>query len=229
MKKPQYLTLSQFLTGATVFEGGLLVVAFLLGWLVNISPTAQLTWSWKDFGLGVAATSPMLLVLAAGWMSKLNGMQQIRELVRNLLGPFLVRCRLLDMLFLALLAGVCEEVLFRGLLYTFLDQWSNTLAVVVSSVMFALAHAVTPFYTFFAGVMGLYLCALMAMDQTPNLLIPITAHTLYDFAGIILIARDYRGHQTRPAADNAGAQEERPDEPDSSETPAEESDQISEW
>ena len=195
MKKPEYLTLSQFLTGATVFEGGLLLVAFLLGWLVDISPTEQLAWSWEDFGLGVAATVPMLLFLAAGWLSKLNGMQQIREMVRDLLGPFLVRCRLIDMLFLALLAGVCEEVLFRGLVYAFIDQWSNTLAVIVSSVIFALAHAITPFYTVFAGVMGLYLCALIAMDQSPNLLIPMTAHTLYDFVGILLIAHDYRKSQ----------------------------------
>ena len=195
-KPPRFLTLSQFLTGATVFEGGLLLVAFLLGWLVDIHPTSHLYWSWEDFGLGILATGPMLLLLAAAWLSPFGSLRRIRELVRDLLGPFLVRCRLIDLLFLALLAGVCEEVLFRGLVYLFLDQWSNSLAVIVSSVIFALAHAVTPFYTFFAGILGLYLCALIASDPTPNLLIPMTAHTLYDFVGLILIARDFRSHQS---------------------------------
>ena len=38
------LTLSQFLTGAGLFEGGMLLVAFALGFLMDVHPTAELHW-----------------------------------------------------------------------------------------------------------------------------------------------------------------------------------------
>ena len=68
---PQTLTLTQFLIGAALFEGGLLLVAFILGALVGLNPTAELQWIGKDFGLGfvathVAATGCVLAVPGAG-------------------------------------------------------------------------------------------------------------------------------------------------------------------
>ena len=54
---PEPITQSQFLIGAGLFEGGLLVVALVLGRLVGTDATAQLYWSWRDFGLGLLATS----------------------------------------------------------------------------------------------------------------------------------------------------------------------------
>lgn len=190
--EPEQLTLSQFLVGAAVFEGGLLLIAFALGWLVGVHPTAELTWSLKDFGHGLLATLPMLLLLAACWISRSKGLKQIRGFLRDVLGPFLDRCRLIDILFLALLAGVCEEVLFRGLVYQFIRPFNPTLAIIVTSLLFAAAHAITPLYAFLAGFMGLYLTALMTVDPSPNLLIPITAHTAYDFIGFLLVTWDYR-------------------------------------
>jgi hypothetical protein len=47
------LSHSQFLTTVALFEGGLLVAAFLGGWLLDCPPTATLTWSFEDFGLGL--------------------------------------------------------------------------------------------------------------------------------------------------------------------------------
>lgn len=191
---PERLTLPQFLVGAAIFEGGLLVVAFVLGWLVEIHPTEQLVWSASDFGAGLVATLPMLLLLAFCWRSGNTGLNEIRVFLRDIIGPFLDRCRLIDILCLALLAGVCEEVLFRGLVYQFLDPYSRSLAIIVTSVLFGAAHAITPLYAFLAGFIGLYLTALMTIDATPNLLIPMTAHTAYDFIAFLLVMSDYRRH-----------------------------------
>jgi membrane protease YdiL (CAAX protease family) len=194
---PESLTLSQFLIGAGLFEGALLLVAFALGLLVNVHPTSELHWIWADFGIGLLATVPMLLLLAACWLSKANGLRQIREFLTEILGPLLDRCRLIDILFLALLAGVCEEVLFRGLVYQFIREWNPTLAVIVSNVLFGLAHAITALYAWLAGIIGLYLTALMSFDSTPNLLIPVTTHTTYDFIAFLLVRWDYRTRQLR--------------------------------
>lgn len=198
-KPQQTFTLSQFLIGAALFEGGLLVVSFVLGALVGVNPTKELQWIGKDFGIGLLATVPMLLLLAACWLSQWQGLRQIRRFLRSTLGPLLNQCRLIDIFFLALLAGVCEEVLFRGLVYQFIRDWNPTLAVIVANVLFGLAHSITPLYAWLAGFIGLYLTALMTVDSSPNLLIPVTAHTAYDFIGFMLVRWDYRRNREAAA------------------------------
>lgn len=188
------MTLSQFLTGAAIFEGLLLLAAFLGGVLVGESPTRHLYWSGEDFSLGLLATGPMLLVLAACFLTRAPGLMAIRVFLRDTLGPFLDRCRVVDLLFLALLAGVCEEILFRGLIYFSIRDWNPALAVILCNLLFGAAHAITPLYALLAAFLGLYLTALVAADSSPNLLIPITTHTAYDLIGFLIVVRDYRRH-----------------------------------
>jgi hypothetical protein len=66
------------------------------------------------------------------------------------------------------------------------------LAVVITNVLFGRAHAVTPMYALRAAFIGIYLTALLAADSTPNLLIPITAHAVYDLIAFTVVIRDYR-------------------------------------
>jgi len=186
------MTHSQFLIGAGLFEGGLLVVALVLGRIVGVNPTAELFWSVRDFGIGLLATIPMLLLLVAAYLTSFAPLKQIREFLRDAIGPFLHRCRLIDILLLALLAGVCEEILFRGFLYQWINVSNPTLAVMFTNVLFGFAHAVTPMYALLAGFIGLYLTALMTIDGTPNLLIPITAHSAYDFVAFLIVLWDFR-------------------------------------
>lgn len=191
-ENPRTMTVSQFLVGAGVFEGGMLIIAFALGWLVNVHPTAELDWTWQAAWMGVVATGPLLLFLLAGFLSRSGGLRQIREFLIEVLGPMLHGCRLIDILFLALLAGVCEEVLFRGLVYQWANAINPTFAIILTNVLFGLAHAITPMYAWLAGIMGLYLTALMTLTSEPNLLIPIVAHTLYDFIAFLVVRWDFR-------------------------------------
>ncbi len=189
------LTQSQFLIGAGLFEGGLLVVALVLGRIVGIDATAQLHWNVRDFGLGLIATLPMLLLLVVAYATSFPALQQIRVFLRDVIGPYLHRCRMIDIFFLALLAGVCEEILFRGFLYQWMNAWNPTLAIMFTNVLFGFAHAVTPMYALLAGFIGLYLTSLMMIDGTPNLLIPVTAHSAYDFVAFLVVLWDYRRHR----------------------------------
>lgn len=175
-----------------LFEGGLLALAFAGGWLLDCSPTATLTWSLEDLGLGLLATVPMVLLLAVLVLSKSAAMVRIREFQRDAIGPLLIKCRWYDIVLLALLAGICEETLFRGFLFLWLAGFNSVLAVLISNLAFGAAHAVTALYGILAAFMGLYLTALLAVDPTPNLLIPITAHTVYDIVAFGLVIRDYR-------------------------------------
>ena len=186
------LSHSKFLTTVALFEGGLLAAAFLGGWLLDCPPTATLTWSFEDFGLGLLATVPMLVVLAICALSSSEAMKKIRAFQRDTVGHLLDECRWYDIVLLALLAGVCEEVLFRGFLFLWLVRFNSVIAVLISNLAFGAAHAATPLYGILAAFLGLYLTALIAVDPTPNLLIPITAHTVYDIAAFALVLRDYR-------------------------------------
>ena len=186
------ITHPQFLISAAAFEGILLLVAFVLGWLMKCHPTAKLEWSWNDLWLGILATIPLLLLLTICFLSTAKGIVAIRVFLRETMGPLLNRCNLLDLFLLALLAGLCEEILFRGFLYFLIEPWNAMLAVVISNLLFGAAHAITPFYAMLAAFMGLYLTALLAADSTPNLLIPITAHTVYDFVAFLVVVWDYR-------------------------------------
>lgn len=199
-QQPETMTHSQFLLAAGLFEGALLVAAFLLGWLAGVNPTAQLRWSSSDLLMGCLATGPMLLLLLACFLSRWKGLTTIRDFLRDAVGPLLNRCRVHDLLLLALLAGLCEEVLFRGFLYGWLAPIHPMLAILVTNVLFGAAHAVTPVYGLLAAFLGLYLTALLAADPTPNLLIPIVAHTLYDFVAFLVLVRDYRRFRRLPDA-----------------------------
>jgi membrane protease YdiL (CAAX protease family) len=64
----------------------------------------------------------------------------------------------------------------------------------ITNLLFGLAHAVTPLYVVLAAFLGLYLTAFMVVDPTPNLLIPITAHSLYDLIAFAVVLWDYRRH-----------------------------------
>ena len=164
------LTHSQFLVAAALLEGGLLVAAFALGWIVGHNPTATLFWN----------------------------LNRIREFMRDTIGPFLARCRLIDLVLLAMLAGMCEEILFRGLVFQFLSEFDRGMAIIVSNLLFALAHVVTPLYAFLAAMAGLYLTALLVVDPSPNLLLPIVAHAAYDFIAFLVVVRDFKRHR-RPS------------------------------
>ena len=200
-RPPLKLTQSQFLIGAGLLEGGLLATAFFLGWLMDYWPTQDLRWDALDFGYGLAATGPLFLLMFAMLILPGSGVQQIREFLRDTMGPLLIRCRMLDLFFLALLAGLCEEILFRGFLYGWMSQHNHILAVILCNLIFALAHWVTPMYGFLAAMAGLYLTALLAVDPSPNLLLPVTTHTVYDFVAFLLVAADFRRHRQSQVAD----------------------------
>lgn len=199
---PEELTHRQFLAAAGLFEAGLLVLAFGGGWLTEVNPTAMLTLRGDDALLGLLASIPMLLMLTICMLSRSSGMAQIRSFLRDSAGVYLVRCSWADLFLLAVLAGVCEEIFFRGFLYAWISHWNPVLAVMMSNLLFALAHAVTPLYALLAGFLGLYLTALVSVDATPNLLIPVIAHALYDLIAFAVVIHDYRRHADR--ADDSG-------------------------
>jgi membrane protease YdiL (CAAX protease family) len=113
------------------------------------------------------------------------------------LGPILARRSPAELALLAALAGVGEELLFRGLLQAGLMRvMPSYLALVCASALFGLAHFATSTYAIVAGLMGLYLGGIFLLQG--NLLAPIVTHALYDFVALLLVVRRYQVTQGQP-------------------------------
>jgi membrane protease YdiL (CAAX protease family) len=100
------------------------------------------------------------------------------------------------LLYLSLLAGFTEEVLFRGLLQPLLEsRWGWSVGIVLSNVCFAMAHFITPLYAILAGLTGLYLGFAMDFGGERNLLNPIVIHAAYDFLAFLAVVQSYRAER----------------------------------
>jgi membrane protease YdiL (CAAX protease family) len=137
---------------------------------------------------GVGVTVPVLGFLGYQWIQikRLDptGYEPLRKQLGGAIG-FLPRTDSEYRVFrlLALTAGICEEILFRGYLIwyagTFIGTWP---AVVLTSIAFGLGHWYQgPSGVLKTGVVGLLAGALLVASQ--SLLWPIILHAAVDLQG----------------------------------------------
>lgn len=182
-----------FFKTACYFEASLLLVALILGWLTDIDPFASLAFSDKGLAEGLLATLPLIIILFAIQQLPYEPLQKIMALLQETLGAYLYKRHWTDLLILATIAGFSEEVLFRGFLQPWLENaWNTTAGLIVSNLVFALVHAVTPLYALLALLIGLYLGIFLDFEGERKLLVPIVIHAVYDFVAFIVILRNYR-------------------------------------
>ena len=99
---------------------------------------------------------------------------------------------------LATVAGIGEELLFRGLIQNALARLiPSPASLLATSILFGLAHFVTSTYALIAGLMGLYLGGLFLLQG--SLVAPIVTHAVYDFFALLLVARRYTIAQPPPS------------------------------
>lgn len=192
---PLELPRRQFLYGATLVEGGLLLLAVVLAWFLEIPLRPLLTADPQAVLWGVGATIPLVLIFWATYYRPKAGFRTMKDFLHEALGPPLAACRWYELLWVAALAGLGEELLFRGVLQTWLQQWGEGPSWILSNLVFAFCHAITPTYVVMAFLMGLILSGLMEVPHERSLLTPIITHGLYDFVAFIVIARDWRKQQ----------------------------------
>jgi membrane protease YdiL (CAAX protease family) len=182
-----------FFFKACCFEASLILVAMILGWIAGIDPFANLVFSEGAVLAGFIGTLPMILLFRLAEALKEESFQKIRRLLLETLGPSLHKQHWSDLLMLAAIAGLSEEILFRGVIQPWLEAaWGMPLGLIVCNVLFGLAHAVTPLYTVLAFMIGIYLSLTMDYGGERHLLTPIMIHALYDFWAFLVLVKAYR-------------------------------------
>ncbi len=121
---------------ALFYAGGLLAVVLAVLPMGRDAPPAlalrKAGWRYAVFG----ALGTLVLSVTVSWIGpEPEGMKQVMELAQD-------RGKLLPSLFaFAVMAPVVEELIFRGLLYGWIEsRWGSKVALVVSSLAFAAAH-----------------------------------------------------------------------------------------
>ena len=194
---------------AALFEASLVFLAVLLGWLLGQSPLETLRVNPLAIGVGILAVLPLLGLLLACEYVTWRPVQEVRRVLDDLVVPLFKNCSWVDLAAISLLAGLGEEMLFRGVLQAALVQWSGDflphspagamvgdwMALVAVAILFGLLHAVNAAYAVLATWMGLYLGWLWM--ATGNLAVPMVAHAVYDFLALGYILRRRGENQER--------------------------------
>ncbi len=180
------------------------LLAIVLGWMFGPDPHAGIPSLSESFRLleGIALGTCLGAVLAAGVFAlarlPFRGLRDLEEMMESRLRDFLIRLTPVELVVLSLAAGFGEEFLFRGWvqqgLFSLLGAdksmvW-GLVGLLVASILFGLAHPISPLYVLLATLMGLIFGGLYWV--TGNLLAAIVAHAVYDAVILLKWNRDTR-------------------------------------
>jgi membrane protease YdiL (CAAX protease family) len=177
---------------AVVVEGAIALIALLLAWFFHVPLREKIPPFgrplFEAIGRGVLATLPMLVLF--WWLvnSKLAALKQLRSQVEWLVREMFPDGDLGQFAMVAALAGVGEELLFRGVVQMKASDWTTpAFGLVIASFLFGVAHALSKVYLLFAIGVGAFF-GWMAFKYN-DLVGPMVAHGLYDFLALTYLAR----------------------------------------
>lgn len=165
---------------STGFEAGLGVIALLLSLFMDESLFHRFIWTKDTLLISLPFVVPPALFFLLLVNANFDPFVRIRNVLDRVLLPIFGDSKLPDLLFISMVAGVGEEMLFRGVLQTSLDSLlGHPTGLFIAAFLFGIAHMLTPLYALIAGLAGFYLGLLYIWSG--NLLVPIIVHGLYDF------------------------------------------------
>ncbi len=177
-----------FVPWALLVEGSLIAVALVLSWIFDQPPLGEFALEPSAIAWGIAATVPMLLLFFVIRAIPWRILARLRSIVDRQVLPLFRGWSVWDLASLSLVAGVAEEMLFRGVIQDVIARGTGPLwALLIASVIFGAVHTITPAYAVVATLLGLWLGGVYL--YTGNLLAAMIAHALYDFLALIVMLR----------------------------------------
>jgi membrane protease YdiL (CAAX protease family) len=178
---------SRLLPVAVLGEGALAIVGGV--WLYAAGHPVRLGATWPALLAGVAAASGLALV--QWWLQHVappvGAVQALRELQHTIFEPLFAPLSVAELVAISALAGVGEEILFRGAVQASLG-WP------IATVAFGACHLGLSGRGWVLGVWAAIAGGLLAAlaVATGGLLAPIVAHGSYDLAALLWIRRQAR-------------------------------------
>jgi hypothetical protein len=186
-----------FLVGLAL-EGGMGLLGVALAFLVGVDVPGLFIGAGGGADVAVAVVSGLLAAvppLAAFFLALRSAWPPLARIRRTLLEsvlPHFVGLGLPRIVLLAAVAGVGEELLFRGFLQSALaGPLGETGAVLLVAVIFGAVHWITPFYALYAGVLGAYLGGVFLVSG--GIIAPIICHAVYDAVALGVYVRRASG------------------------------------
>ena len=171
-------------------EGGLYVLGlFLMGGSGALQSNFSLSWSATAYALLLCL--PLLAVLYFSTRTKWPPLYQLQTEMEEKVIPLFANCKTFDLAIIAFLAGMGEELFFRGWMQVVLaDKFGLWLGILVASLIFGLMHYLSTPYFIYAFVTGIYLG--LIYQGSENLYIVMVIHVVYDFAALVYLLKNRR-------------------------------------
>ena len=126
------------------FESSLAVLALLLALLFGLQPWRTIDSSVDALVLSILATAPLIVAVLALMRVPWRWVKELQRILDDQLLPLFRGAGPPAVLGVALMAGIGEELLFRGVIQAGLEGLIGPLAALaVASLLFGLAHALT--------------------------------------------------------------------------------------
>lgn len=178
-------------------EAGLGFLGVSLAWLAGVPIHQLMVVTPEALERGLIATVPILVCLAILIHSRWSPLENLKRQVETIVQNLFAGSSWLELALISLAAGLGEELLFRGALQPIVANWTNPLvAIVVVSLLFGLAHALSLGYFLSTAAVGCYF-GWMAMAYD-DLIAPIVAHGLYDFIALTYFQQRAKRNRNLP-------------------------------
>ena len=173
------------------FEAFLGALAISLALIFGLAPWLDMQPTLSAIVLGVLTTLPLLASMLLIAHSQWQWASALDRLVRDVVATLFAKSSRSAIVLVSLMAGLCEELLFRGVIQGGLAQLIGPWwALALASLLFGLAHALSKAYFVVTTLAGLYFGWLYLW--TGSLMVPIIAHALYDWAALEYYLKEHR-------------------------------------
>ena len=185
-----------FVIHMIIFEGAMALIGALLALFCGLDlgkafQTSDMADFFNQFALGIGIAAAMGIFFTILDHIPWSQLKKVSEKTKEIVNDAFKKTSRFNRFLVCLLAGVGEEVLFRGFIFVVIFEfWPWGLefnlniiaAIIVSSTLFGLGHSITLLYFILTALLGVTFC--LVFLWTGSLIAPVVAHALYDFYAI---------------------------------------------
>jgi membrane protease YdiL (CAAX protease family) len=177
-----------------IAEGGLILLGLVLMRSSGEGLCSRIDLSWRATACALLFCAPLLVALNVVIRSRWSPLSHLNRDIEEKVMPIFANCKTVDLVLIALLAGVGEELFFRGWLQGLLTgKFGVWAGILVVSAVFGCAHYLSASYALYAGLTGIYLG--IVYQAFGDLYIVMFIHAFYNFIALVLLVGRSKGKE----------------------------------